>query len=94
MSKSLNRIAGILVIALLIVTVITCIISTNALTVAKTYNGPLDVYKEMNVEKGKPPGTPGGGPPEKPPEEPEPNPSVNKWAVVIGISDYYRGEEQ
>jgi hypothetical protein len=51
----------------------------------RVYTGPNEIYRE--VEKGKPPGTPGGG---KPPKDngPEPDPSVNKWAVVIGISDY------
>ena len=56
----------------------------------KMYTGPKEVYREGEAKKGKPPGTPGGGPPEKPPKEDEPQPdtSVDKWAVVIGISDY------
>ncbi len=52
----------------------------------RVYNGPKEIYRDG--EKGKPPGTPGGG--KKPPKDdgPDPDPSVNKWAVVIGISDY------
>jgi len=52
----------------------------------RVYDGPKEIYRD--VERGKPPGTPGGG--KKPPKDdgPEPDPSVNKWAVVIGISDY------
>lgn len=53
----------------------------------KVYTGPKQVYQEE--KKGKPdkpkPDKPGGKPPE---EEPQPDPSINKWAVIIGISDY------
>ena len=52
----------------------------------KVYTGPKEVYK---MPKGKPSNTPGGG--KKPPKDdegPQPDPSVNKWAVIIGISDY------
>lgn len=60
---------------------------TVSVSLAKVYDGPKVVY---TLIKGKPPGTPGGGPPEKPPKEPEldPDPNIDKWAVLIGISDY------
>ena len=52
----------------------------------KLYTGPKQVYREEN--RGRPSNP---GKPDKPPKEeegPQPDPSVNKWAVVIGISDY------
>jgi hypothetical protein len=51
----------------------------------KLYTGPKVVYK---IPKGKPSSPPGQD--KKPPKDegPEPNPLVNKWAVIIGISDY------
>lgn len=52
----------------------------------KAYIGPKEVY-----ERGKPSSPPGQNK-SKPPKEEEPDPSVNKWAVVIGISDY-RGRQ-
>lgn len=75
------------VVALLIVVTVSYVVTANSPTIVKAYNGPKKVYKETNIKKGKPPGTPGGGPPDKK-KEPEPDPSVDKWAVVIGISDY------
>ena len=59
---------------------------------AKEYSGPKEVYKDGDVKKGKPSGPPGQG--NKPPKDdgPQPDPSVDKWAVVIGISDY-RGKQ-
>ena len=52
----------------------------------RVYIGHKEIYREDG--KGKPPGTPGGG--KKPPtdNDPQPDPNVNKWGVVIGISDY------
>ena len=51
----------------------------------KLYTGPKEVYK---IPKGKPSKPPGQD--KKPPKDegPEPDPTVNKWAVIIGISDY------
>lgn len=51
----------------------------------KVYTGPKEVYK---VTKGKPSTPPGLD--KKPPKDegPKPDPSTNKWAVIIGISDY------
>lgn len=51
----------------------------------KIYTGPKEVYK---IPKGKPSNPPGQD--KKPPKDegPEPDPSVNKWAVIIGISNY------
>ncbi|MEM2878482.1 MAG: caspase family protein [Candidatus Hadarchaeales archaeon] len=53
---------------------------------ARLYHGPKEVYSERSaggrvVEQGR----------AKPPA-PQPNPSVDRWAVVIGISDY-RGRQ-
>jgi len=51
----------------------------------RIYNGPKEVYDERSSDqemKARP------DKPGKPPVGPKPNPSVNKWAVVIGISDY------
>ena len=53
----------------------------------RVYHGPKEVY-DVKAEKGKPPSPPGQG---KPPTGPQPDPSVNKWAVVIGISKYKGG---
>jgi len=50
----------------------------------KVYTGPKEVYK---IPKGKPSSPPGQNKPPKEPE-PDPEPTVNKWAVIIGISDY------
>ncbi len=57
----------------------------------KEYTGPKEVYKE--TKKGNPHGDPPGQG-NKPPKDDglEPDPTVNKWAVVIGISDY-RGKQ-
>ncbi len=52
----------------------------------KVYTGPKEVY-----ERGKPSSPPGQNKP-KPPKEEDPDPSVDKWAVVIGISNY-RGRQ-
>jgi hypothetical protein len=51
----------------------------------RIYNGSKEVYDERsaNQEIKARPDKPG-----KPPVGPQPNPFVNKWAVVIGISDY------
>lgn len=49
----------------------------------KVYTGPKEVYK---IPKGKPSSPPGQD--KKPPKDEEPDPTVNKWAVIIGISDY------
>jgi len=51
----------------------------------RIYNGPKEVYDERSSDQEMKarPDRPG-----KPPVGPKPNPSVNKWAVVIGISDY------
>jgi len=59
----------------------------------KEYTGPKEVYKEGETKKGNPHGDPPGQG-NKPPKNngPEPDPSVDKWAVVIGISDY-RGKQ-
>ena len=50
----------------------------------KVYTGPKEVYK---MPRGKPTSPPGQSKPPKD-EGPEPDSTVNKWAVVIGISDY------
>ncbi|MEM2874696.1 MAG: caspase family protein [Candidatus Hadarchaeales archaeon] len=55
----------------------------------RVYRGPKEIYEEKGSfdsavigAKAKP----------KPPSGPQPDPSVDKWAVVIGISDY-RGRQ-
>ncbi len=53
----------------------------------KEYTGPKEVYEN----RGRPSSPPGQNKP-KPPKEDDPDPSVDKWAVVIGISDY-RGRQ-
>jgi len=54
----------------------------------KVYTGPKEVY-----ERGKPSSPPGQNKPKPPKEEDDPpDSSVDKWAVVIGISNY-RGRQ-
>lgn len=92
MEKGIYKGLCIAVVALLVATSVSHVITANASAAVKVYNGPQEVYRETSaIRKGKPPGTPGGGPPEKP-KEPEPDPSIDKWAVIIGISDY-RGKQ-
>lgn len=89
MEKGIYKGLCISVVALLMATAVSHVITANALALVKVYNGPQEVYRETGeIGRGKPPGTPGVGPPERPPKEPEPDPSVDKWAVIIGISDY------
>lgn len=53
----------------------------------KIYTGPKEIY---DIKKGKP-SNPGQG--NKPPkDDSEPDPAIDKWAIVIGISDY-RGKQ-
>ena len=91
MEKKVLKWSSVALVAILMVTIASDMSSASGLEKAKVYDGPKEVYREADPdERGKPPGTPGNGPPDKPPKEPEPepNPEVNKWAVVIGISDY------
>lgn len=90
MEKGIYKGLCVMLIVLLIVTTVSYVY-TGSVSFAKVYNGPKDVYP---TAKDKPPGTPGGGKPEKPPKDPkpEPDPSIDKWAVVIGISNY-RGKQ-
>lgn len=75
------------VVALLIATAASYVITANASAAVKVYNGPKEVYREIGA-KGRPSWLP--PPPGQVNEEPtpEPDPSIDKWAVVIGISDY------
>jgi hypothetical protein len=91
MQRKISKWLSVALVALLMVSTISCLLTASIPERAKIYDGPKEVYKEtIAEEKGKPPGTPGNGPPDKPPKEPEPepDPSVDKWAVIIGISDY------
>jgi len=76
------------VVALLVATSVSCVITANASAAVKVYNGPQEVYRETGAIKGRPSWLP--PPPGQEEKEPtaEPDPSVDKWAVVIGISDY------
>ena len=54
----------------------------------KLYSGPKIIFDEANDKKGNPHGDPPGQ--GKPPKDdgPQPDPSIDKWAIIIGISDY------
>jgi hypothetical protein len=86
MEKNIYKRMCVMLVVLLIVVTVSQVLTVSA-SLAKVYDGPKEVYP---IIKGKPPGTPGYGPPGKPPKEPEPEPDPNtdKWAVIIGISDY------
>jgi hypothetical protein len=86
MEKNIYKRMCVMLVVLLIVVTVSQVLTVSA-SLTKVYDGPKEVYPTI---KGKPPGTPGGGPPDKPPKEPEPDPdpTTDKWAVVIGISDY------
>lgn len=73
------------IVAVMVLSSLPTLIAVISLDETKIYTGPKDVYK---VSKGKPLSPPGQD--KKPPkdEEPEPDPTVNKWAVIIGISNY------
>ena len=75
------------IVAVLILSAFPTLVSETSISFdeEKVYTGPNEVYK---VLKGKPSTPPGQD--KKPPKDegPEPDPSVNKWAVIIGISDY------
>lgn len=89
MEKGIYKGLCIAVVALLIVTAVSYAITANASATVKVYNGPKEVYRETGAIKGRPswlPPPPGQVDKEEP--TPEPDPSVDKWAVVIGISDY------
>jgi hypothetical protein len=69
-------------IALLITAVASHSAAANT-PLVRVYDGPKIVFEDKGAEiRGKP-----AVPPGKPPAD-QPNPSVDKWAVVIGISDY------
>jgi len=81
------------VVLALLVSVASLVPKQEARPQCKVYDGPKQVYREIDAgTKRKPPGTPGGGKPGKPGKPggsgPQPDPSVDKWAVVIGISNY------
>ena len=76
-----------LFIVLLIVGSASFVIMVNTGVVSKAYRGPKEVYSGIDSRKPDKPGKPNGGTPNKP-DEPQPDPSVDKWAVVVGISDY------
>jgi hypothetical protein len=84
MSKFLSKIVCIGIAVLLIATTVSYATAETS-TGPRIYNGPKEVYDERsaNQEIKAIPDKPG-----KPPVGPRPDPSVNKWAVVIGISDY------
>jgi len=63
--------------------------SADVSTSSKIYHGPKEVYDEISADEVTNANTDKPG---KPPVGPQPDPSVNKWAVVIGISDY-RGSQ-
>lgn len=70
------------VVAFLIAAAASHLATTNT-SLLKAYGGPKIVFEDKDAEiRGKP-----AAPPGKPPSD-QPNPSVDKWAVVIGISDY------
>lgn len=80
--------------ATMILSALPCLIAETNISFdeEKVYTGPKEVYKEEDAKKGKPDGPPGQG--NKPPKDdgPQPDPSVDKWAVIIGISNY-RGKQ-
>ena len=57
----------------------------------KEYTGDKEVFDEKKAPDTDDPTADAKGKPSKPPV-PEPDPTVDKWAVVIGISDY-RGKQ-
>jgi hypothetical protein len=73
------------IVALMILSAFPTLTADISFDETKVYTGPKEVYK---IPKGKPPSPPGQD--KKPPkdEDPDPEPTVNKWAVVIGISNY------
>jgi len=72
------------ILAIMILSALPLLTANTLSDETKVYTGPKEVYKIPKVKPSSPPGL------EKPPkdEEPEPDPTVNKWAVIIGISDY------
>ena len=83
MEKNIYKGLCIVVVAMLIAVTVSFVVTANASTVTKAYNGPKVVFEDKGI--GGNPDKPGKPPkPPKPPEEP----TVDKWAVVIGISDY------
>jgi hypothetical protein len=82
----IRKAASVLVIVSLVAALLPYTVGEFQIT--KIYRGPRIVYKEIDAAKGRPSSPPGLD--KKPPkeEEPQPDPSINKWAVVIGISDY------
>jgi len=88
MSKFLSKIVCIGIAVLLIATTVSYATAETSAG-PRIYHGPKEVYDERSADqeiKDKP------DKPGKPPVGPQPDPSVNKWAVVIGISDY-RGSQ-
>lgn len=87
MEKGIYKGLCIAVVALLVATSVSHVITANASAAVKVYNGPKEVYRETGA-RGRPSWLP--PPPGQVDEEPtpEPDPSIDKWAVVIGISDY------
>jgi hypothetical protein len=73
------------IIAIMVLSAIPTLTADISSDETKVYTGPKEVYK---IPKGKPSSPPGQD--KKPPkdEEPDPDTTVNKWAVIIGISDY------
>lgn len=77
------------VVVLLIAAAASFVVTANASAVTKAYDGPKVVFEDRGI-RDKPDEPPEGKPdkpPGKPPKPPE-EPPVDKWAVVIGISDY------
>lgn len=87
MGKGIYKGLCIAVVALLITITVSHAITANASAAVKVYNGPKEVYRETGA-RGRPSWLPPPPGQEEKEPTPEPDPSVDKWAVVIGISDY------
>lgn len=80
MERNICKWLCIAVVVVLIAASASYLVTANA-TPVKVYEGPKIVFDSKGTEKGKP----------APPPSNPPDPSVDKWAVVIGISDYQGG---
>lgn len=84
MKKVLSRMACI-TIAMLLIATTASYAAAEVSSGPRIYHGPNQVYDERSADLASSVRVPKPG---KPPVGPQPDPSVNKWAVVIGISDY------